>query len=87
MRMSVPRLKKKQYPDDDGRVIAPMNVEGMPWYSQAPALPSSGNQSSLSKRQTRYAIMGALKASLLVGGVLSAGLILFVLFTVHVWLK
>ncbi len=26
--------KKKQYDDDDGRVIAPMNVDGMPWYSR-----------------------------------------------------
>ncbi|HQC54940.1 MAG TPA: hypothetical protein PKX91_04360 [Clostridia bacterium] len=26
------KRKKKQYDDDDGRVIAPMNVDGMPWY-------------------------------------------------------
>ena len=26
------RRKKKQYDEDDGRVIAPMNVDGMPWY-------------------------------------------------------
>lgn len=26
------RRKKKQYDDDDGRLIAPMNVDGMPWY-------------------------------------------------------
>lgn len=26
--------KKKQYDDDDGRVIAPMNVDGMPWYDR-----------------------------------------------------
>lgn len=24
-------MKKKKYDDDDGRVIAPMNLEGMPW--------------------------------------------------------
>ena len=24
--------KKKVYDDDDGRVIAPMNVDGMPWF-------------------------------------------------------
>ena len=27
--------KKKQYDDDDGRVIAPMNVDGMPWYDNS----------------------------------------------------
>ena len=26
--------KKKQYDDDDGRVIAPMNVDGMPWHDR-----------------------------------------------------
>ena len=25
--------RKKKYDDDDGRVIAPMNVDGMPWYN------------------------------------------------------
>jgi len=25
---------KKTYDDDDGRVIAPMNVDGMPWYDE-----------------------------------------------------
>ena len=26
------KRNKKEYPDDDGRTIANMNVEGMPWY-------------------------------------------------------
>lgn len=30
--MSKKDRKKKQYPDDDGRTIANMNVDGMPWY-------------------------------------------------------
>lgn len=24
--------KKNKYEDDDGRVVAPMNVDGMPWF-------------------------------------------------------
>lgn len=36
------KRKRKVYDDDDGRVIAPMNVEGMPWYNKY-ALKSSGN--------------------------------------------
>lgn len=27
------KRKKKKYDDDDGRTIADMNVEGMPWYT------------------------------------------------------
>ncbi len=26
--------RRKQYDDDDGRVIAPMNVDGMPWHDR-----------------------------------------------------
>ena len=29
------RRPKKQYDDDDGRVIADMNVDGMPWYDRS----------------------------------------------------
>lgn len=31
--MSKDKKKKKKYDDDDGRTIADMNVEGMPWYN------------------------------------------------------
>lgn len=30
----VKKRTKKVYPDDDGRVIAPMNVDGMPWFNR-----------------------------------------------------
>ncbi|MFA5561700.1 MAG: hypothetical protein WDA00_03590 [Eubacteriales bacterium] len=32
--MSKKPRKKKEYDDDDGRTIANMNVEGMPWYQK-----------------------------------------------------
>ena len=36
--------KKKKRPDwDDGRTIASMNVDGMPWYRPGPDLPGSGD--------------------------------------------
>ena len=72
---------------DDGHVIASMNVEGMPWYEGTPVMPSGTAGETLDRRQTRFAIMGALKASLLIAGVFSAGLILFVLFCTEIWLK
>ena len=81
--------RKKTYPDDDGRVIAPMNVEGMPWYAPEEEKPFPGYVpgSTLDKQQTRFAVWGALKAALLVTAGFSAGIILFVLFCVHVWFK
>ena len=32
------KRKKKEYDDDDGRVISPMNVDGMPWYTEKKSL-------------------------------------------------
>ena len=53
---------KRQYPDDDGRVIAPMNVEGMPWYAKT-NLPGASGGEQLSKRQARMATWAALGAA------------------------
>lgn len=81
--------KGKQYKDDDGHVITNMNVEGMPWYQS----PSAGGQQidrdkyqPISKRDTFYIIMGALKAALLIGLIFAVVLVLFVLFCTNIWL-
>ena len=74
---------------DDGRTIVSMNVEGMPWY--APEKPGAGEGGSkpdpMSREEGRVFLWGALKAALLVVGVMCAGLILFVLFCTQVWLR
>lgn len=31
------KKKRKQYDDDDGRTIAPMNIDGMPWHVELPS--------------------------------------------------
>jgi hypothetical protein len=77
---------KKQPFSDDGRVIAPMNIEGMPGYREG-ALPSRCGAAGLDRRQFRFAMMGALGAGLTVAGVISAAIILFVLFCTNVWLR
>jgi len=82
--------KNKRLPEgDDGHVIASMNVDGMPWYSPEEETPDFPNRphDTLDKRQTRFATWGALKAALLVTAAFSAGIILFVLFCLHVWFK
>ena len=74
---------------DDGRTIVDMNVEGMPWYS--PKRPEVGGNapeaSQLTRAESRVFVWGALKAALLVVGVMSAGLVLFVLFCQWVWFR
>ena len=79
---------------DDGRTIVSMNVEGMPWY--APPDSSAGGketsspdapQAQITPEEARYYTWGAVKAALLVVGVLCAGVVLFILFSQFVWFR
>lgn len=86
------RKKKPDLPEgDDGRTIADMNVEGMPWYrpgkKSAEAGGKAGTEPAMTGRESRYYTWGALKAALLVIGVMCAGLVLFVLFCQYVWFR
>ena len=82
--------KKKTYDDDDGRVVAKMNVDGMPWYMPAEnQQPKTENNdlSDLSKGETWEIVKGTVKAGLLIGGVFFVAFLLFVLFCVFVWFR
>lgn len=83
--------KKRTHEDDDGRVIASMNVDGMPWYQRGPRQASPMNPSSnfddLTKDETREIIKGALKASLLIAGIFILAMLLFILFCIFVWFR
>ena len=76
-------MKRKDF-DDDGRVIANMNVEGMPWYDPKRDQPS-GQGEQLTRRQTARVILNAWGASMLVVAVFSAAIVLFVWLLTHVW--
>ena len=80
-------MARKRYDDDDGRVIADMNVDGMPWHR--PEVPGAESEEPvrLSPAEARVAMWGALKAALLVAAVFILGAFLFILFCEHVWLK
>ena len=86
--------RKPDLPEgDDGRTIADMNVEGMPWYSPGGKLSRAERRQRakgsepLTKEESRYYTWGALKAALLVAGVMCGGIILFVWFCLAVWFK
>ena len=80
---------------DDGRTIADMNVEGMPWYRpDRPGAPKDGGEGKpklpadkLSRREMGLFTWGAVKAALVVVGVMCVFLVLFVLFCQHVWFR
>ena len=96
--MNLRRRREGALPDgDDGRTIVNMNVEGMPWY--APDRPESaaardGQEGEapapaarMTREESRVFLWGAMKAGLLVAGVMCAGLVLFVLFCQFVWFR
>lgn len=87
------RRKKKTF-EDDGRIVANMNVEGMPWYTEAEPLykkPDYEKRSSaldeMNKHETFKLLINATLAGLLVGAVFIGGAFLFILFCVQVWFK
>lgn len=80
------RKKTKEYTDDDGRTVANMNVEGMPWYVER--RPTSDVQpEKLTARQTWSMIGGVLSAALLVAAAFGLVYFLFICFCDFVWLR
>ena len=85
------RLKRKHIINDDGRVVAPMNVEGMPWY--APKADRNGSDGgaqapvTLTRREKVAFTFGVLKATLLVTFIMIAVLLAFILFCTEIWFR
>ena len=82
--------QRKRYDDDDGRVIASMNVDGMPWYQRSQLFERNKREqasdfSDLTKEETREIVKGAMKASLLIAGIFILAMLLFILFCLYVW--
>ena len=90
------KRKKRVYDDDDGRVIAPMNVEGMPWNhgSKSPTpevkrdTPEKEKDEIILTDGERRAMMGGVfAAALLVAGIFVLAGLLFILFCIFIWFK
>lgn len=81
--------QKKSFEGDDGRVVANMNVDGMPWYMRAERKKKQENNEldDLTKEETKAIIGGTVKAGLLIGGVYFVVFGLFILFCIFVWFR
>ena len=75
---------KKHYDDDDGRTIANMNVEGMPWYSEKRS-EKKMPMVELSKEEKRGLYSGIVKAVALVALVFVVVFFLLILFLTKIW--
>ncbi len=77
-------------PEDDGRTIADMNVDGMPWYipGQKDRTESDGaDHYQMSPREQRMYTFAAIKAGLLIVGVFGAVFAAFIAFCDFIWFK
>ncbi len=80
--------ERKRYDDDDGRTIAKMNVDGMPWYASGKSRASGqdeNGQAEISGGEKISFVWGVLKAALLVTAIFAAGYLLFILFCTNIW--
>ncbi len=90
------RKSKREYEDDDGRTIARMNVDGMPWYTGGFTPPAEEDRTPdapapekppMSKAEVRGYAWAAVKAGLLIGAVFAVAYGLFLLFCQFVWFR
>ncbi|HRX14200.1 MAG TPA: hypothetical protein P5087_04200 [Eubacteriales bacterium] len=83
------KSEKKKYDDDDGRVIAKMNVDGMPWYdSISPKIKKDENGEQIppiTKKETRRLIGDMLFALIPVLGMFLGAFALLILLMTNLW--
>ncbi|MEG0493023.1 MAG: hypothetical protein RR653_03715 [Clostridia bacterium] len=83
----MPDKLDKNCENEDERVIAPMNVEGMPWYREHEPAPKNPNAEPISdKNLWRYAF-SAVGAGLLIVAVFGVAAAAFIWFCVNVWFR
>lgn len=72
-------MGKREEFEDDGRTIADMNVDGMPWYLEKREKQPEPEKIELTKEEGRAMMGGILKATLLVTLAFGVGLTVFIL--------
>lgn len=72
-------MGKREEFEDDGRTIADMNVDGMPWYLEKKEKQPEPEKIELTKEEGRAMMGGILKATLLVTLAFGVGLTVFIL--------
>lgn len=74
---------------DQNRVVADMNIEGMPWHSKGKPLfeESKEAQAPLSKKELWGLTFNALIAALFIALVFIGGFYLFIQFCILIWFR
>ena len=79
--------KPKVYDDDDGRTIADMNVEGMPWYDRAKRerMEDGKAKAPMDRSQRQATILAVVAAALLIALAFGIGYFLLILLMDTLW--
>lgn len=84
------KKKKKKYEDDDGRTIADMNVDGMPWYEkdkdEKEEKKKKMEELKITRKERRAMIIGAYLAYLPMFLICALSFFL-VMLLIHLWLS
>ncbi|MEA5016973.1 MAG: hypothetical protein VB099_20690 [Candidatus Limiplasma sp.] len=76
-----------QVPEDEEYTVAPMNLEGMPWYTPQDPAPKNPNAEPLTgKNLWRYAF-SAVGAGLLIVMIFGLGGAALIWFCINVWFR
>ena len=82
------RRQERFDPEDDGRTIADMNVDGMPWYvrerEKKDAEPGAEHY-QMTKEESRRYTWAAVKAGLGIGLIFAAVFAAFIAFCDFIW--
>jgi len=82
---------KKTDIEDDGRTIADMNIDGMPWYVRGDEKRAkgadAGEHDQMTDEETRLYRWAALKAALMVVFVFGVVFFLFIAFCDFIWFR
>lgn len=83
----MPDANSKKPEEQDDRVVADMNIEGMPWYREKKPAPKNPNAEPMSARNAWRYTFYATGAGLLVVTVFGLAGAAFIWFCVNVWFR
>ena len=77
----------KRNEEKDNRVVASMNIDGMPWHVPGKRLYDESKEPMpvLDKKELRRLTLNATLSGLVVGAVFLIVFFLFILFSIHIW--
>ncbi|NLO10429.1 MAG: hypothetical protein GX129_11280 [Clostridiales bacterium] len=78
---------EKRNEEEDNRVVANMNIEGMPWHIQGKPLYDESKEPvpELDKKELRRLTLSATLSGLFIGAIFLIIIFLFIMFSIHIW--